>query len=167
MNVVSWCALTGAVIAVVVYWLQERRRQALDNALDEARQAAAVAEARHSDLSVQHTAVSEDLRQAEATNLELSKERERLDANLKQAEATVLRLQSEISGLRPELESERSLRINLKASNAALEKEREGLGAQLVAQKTWVEEQTAHFEQRVLAAAVTRSPRPTKKKSTR
>jgi DNA recombination protein RmuC len=41
------------------------------------------------------------------------------------------------------------------AHNAALVKESEGLRAQLVSQKQWIEEQTAHFERRVLATAAT------------
>jgi DNA recombination protein RmuC len=53
MNTLLWCLLAGIVTGTLVYLAQERRRQRLTLALEQARSGAAVAEARLTDLRAQ------------------------------------------------------------------------------------------------------------------
>jgi DNA recombination protein RmuC len=153
MNITAWCLLTGVIIGALVYFVQERRRGALKESTDASRAAAALADAQFKDLHNRFERQSEDLRRSVSANLELSNTRERLDVSLQHAERGAEQLQERFSRLESDNAAKYASLTETKALYAAIERDCEGLRNQLIAQKQWIEEQTTHFEQRVLAAA--------------
>ena len=185
------CAVTALLVAVVVYWLQARGRQALLEQLHALQASGAVAESRLKDLTEQHASLSESHRTLNASYLALSGERERLstllekttqDLRCESSEATQLRggleeaksaagrldseyrvakstseslatrvrqLDTAMAAAQDENRRQGEAIAHLRADMAALEQQRDGLITRLAEQKTWVEEQTRFFEEKI------------------
>ena len=185
------CAVTALLVAVVVYWLQARGRQALLEQLHALQASGAVAESRLKDLTEQHASLSESHRTLNASYLALSGERERLstlfekttqDLRSESSEATQLRrgldeaksaagrldseyrvakstsdslatrvsqLDTAMAAAQDENRRQGEVIAHLRADMAALEQQRDGLITRLGEQKTWVEEQTRFFEEKI------------------
>jgi DNA recombination protein RmuC len=115
-------------------------------------------------------------KQVEQAGAELSKERSTLNEELRgerdlrtrfEADSRVAKARAEgldqelvlarrqLNELEGERKAASQLIANLTGDKQGLAKEREGLREQLAAQKQWIEEQTAQFERKVLAAAAT------------
>ena len=155
MNIVAWCFFTGISVGGLVYFVQETRRNRLRELFDGAKAAAAVATAQLEALNGRMDIQAEELRKSVAANLELSNTRERLGVSLQHTERDALQLQERLGQFESDNNATRASLSEANARNAAVERDCESLRNQLVSQKQWVEEQTAHFEHRVLAAAAT------------
>lgn len=155
MNIVALCLLTGISIGVLIYFVQDTRRNRIRELFDAAKAAAAMAEAQLEALNDRLASQSEELRTSVAANLDLSNTRERLGVSLQHTERDALQLQERLAQFESDNNAMRASLSEANARNAAVERDCESLRNQLASQKQWVEEQTAHFEQRVLAAAAT------------
>jgi DNA recombination protein RmuC len=155
MNIAMWCLLTGVIVGALIYFTQERRRNGFKESTDSIRAAAATSEAQLKELHDRFERQSEELRRVVDANLELSNSRERLDVSLQHAERSALQLQERLARFEADNAAKYASLTETKSQYAAVERDCELLRAQLVAQKQWIEEQTAHFQQRVLAAAAT------------
>lgn len=154
-------ALVGAVVAAfVVYVVQERKRAAVREALEDSRRALAVEQQRLGDLTRRFGEVSEALATEGRLRTDAEKAGTQLEAKLgvtrERLEGVTTSEQIARDALACADAERRALGeqvTRVQAFSAALEKERDGLQAQLVEQKTWVAEQTTLLGERVLATA--------------
>jgi DNA recombination protein RmuC len=146
--------LAGAVLAaIVVFAILSRGRRALQDDSAAARSAQAVAESRLADLAASHATLVESHRRLEDERLALARDRERLGASL---EATTRQLETEAAAVRVAAEESRRHSdelANIRAQAAALDTARQGLETRLAEQKSWIEEQTRFFEQKITGVA--------------
>lgn len=153
MDIAIWCALTGLVIAVVVFFWQQSRRSALGRELEAVRSSAAVTEARWSDLTAAHQALQTRAEALRGTSAKLETDlqvmRERHDA-VSRSEQTAREEFARVSGERQSLNETLT---QVRADHAALTARYDGLKERLEAQRAWIEEQTAHFKQTVMVEA--------------
>lgn len=145
VNILPWCLPAAAIVAVLVYLLQERRRAAVEAA----QLAQAVAEARLADLTTHHSRLEMELHAERESRRAVDKEREQLSAHLQVAAAqrtAAARALADVESRCAHLEAERhgmQVRVTKTSSDcAALEALVKTLREQLGQQRQWVETQS-------------------------
>jgi DNA recombination protein RmuC len=157
---VGWLVAAVLVAAIAAYLLQERRRLALDMALQQSRSELAVtathldeSRRQQDDLANQLGASEEQRRSLETASARVQSDARITHAQLADAVGMARDLKERVERGDEERRNLADQITYLSAQYAALKTERDGFEAQLETQKTWVTEQTQQFERNVLAAA--------------
>ena len=159
-SVVASLVSSASLGAILVYFWEERRRTQFVNDSTEASRALAVSDARLADASTRLTEAATAIAEREHALSDAEQARTHLDTQQKVGEQKIRDLESRFKEAqevfaRGENDS-RTVGIQLadtRANLASLTADRDNLKVRLEEQKTWINEQTKLFEERVLATA--------------
>jgi DNA recombination protein RmuC len=160
VTAVLWCLVSAVVAGGLVYWQMESRRAALGKQLEAAQRDQAVAESRLVDLTRQHAGLGHELQLEREARRAVDREREQANGQWQVAltqrtgaERALAESEAERDGLAGERQALQQQVTRLSSDFAALESVNRHLRDELERQKHWIDERTAQFEQKVLAAA--------------
>lgn len=159
MVAIGWLVAAALVGGIVAYLLQERRRLALDTAVQQSRSELAVtatqldeARRQRDDFATQFRASEEQRHTLESASARVQSDARITHAQLSDAVGIARDLRERVERGEEERKNLADQLTHLSAQYAALQTERDGFETQLETQKTWIAEQTQQFERNVLAA---------------